>query len=1036
MNYIREIINLIGHDSLMKGRTYPSEYIKHIKTEFKDGKYIHNYQVESQSTVNTYNVEIINNGGKIYNVKCNCPQFINKNTCKHLGAVFFEDIDRIYEHEHIDSTYISREILDYFCDTEEYNIKTKLNLEVEFIINETNVALKLLIGDTKLYTLSQEAKLIDFMYAFKNKKEYKFGKQFTYNAKKHYFDTIDIDILNHINSYEKNTGYYYHTNPFTLSFREFESFIKIFKDKKITVNSIKIDKIIYELPTKYILNKKENYQLYLNEQDKYIYLNNTNKYILYNNTLCIPNDNDIRFLTQLKNNKMDKLVFNDNDINKFSKGLFNKIKNNIEIDDDISLKLPIKPKVNLYFDINDILTCKLILDYKNISINYFDNIDILRDNEYEENVIKDLINNGLYIKNNQFIIENEDEIYDFISDKINTLSKSYNIYTSKKIDNTKILKNTSSNNNFNLGNSILEYNFSIEGIDTKEFNNIYKSLKRNKRYYKLNNDTIIKLEDNEGLNTINNIIDDLEINYNDIKNGSIALPKYQALYIDSLKKNKYKINTNNLFDNFIDNFKKYKDADIVFDKNDDILRDYQKEGVKWLYTIYKCGFGGILADEMGLGKSIQTISFIRKIIKENTNAKIMIVSPTSLVYNWEKEFNKFGSDLKYIVVMDNKNKRKEILSNKDNYNIFITTYGLIRNDNDEYENIDFEVCIIDEAQTIKNYQSNMTREVKKIKSKCKIALTGTPLENNVIELWSIFDFIMPGYLNNLPKFKDKYNIKDITNDELKVLKDLNYLITPFILRRKKIDVLKSLPDKIVSEVYVELPDKQKLLYLKELEDTKEELDNVIKIDGFNKSRIKVLQLLTRLRQLCIDPYVLFENYDGDNIKLDTLIDIVKENINSGHKILIFSSFKRILLHVKDLFDINGITNYMIDGTVKSKERMNLVEKFNNDDTNCFLITLKSGGTGLNLTGADTVIHLDIWWNPAVEDQATDRAHRIGQKNTVNVIKIVTKGTIEEKILELQNKKKVLSENLINGMETEILSNLEEDDIYKLLSTDK
>ncbi|MBQ8234241.1 MAG: SNF2 helicase associated domain-containing protein [Bacilli bacterium] len=820
MNYIREIINLIGHDSLMKGRSYPSEYIKHIKTKFEDGKYIHNYEVESQSTINTYNIEIINNGGKIYSVKCNCPQFINKNTCKHLGAVFFEDIDRIYEHEHIDSTFISREILDYFCDNEDYNIKTKLNLEVEFTINETNVTLKLLIGDTKLYTLSQEAKLIDFMYAFKNKKEYTFGKQFVYNAKKHYFDTIDIDILNHINAYEKNTGYYYHTNPFHLSFREFESFIKIFKDKKITVNNTKIDEIVYELPTKYILNKKDTYQLYIDEYDKYIYLNNTNKYILYNNTLCIPNDNDIRFLTQLKNNKMDKLIFNDNDINKFSKGLLGKIKNNIEIDDNVSLKLPIKPKVNLYFDINDILTCKLILDYKDISINYFDNIDILRDNEYEDNIIKDLINNGLYIKNNQFIIENEDEMYDFISDKINTLSKSYNIYTSQKIDNTKILKNTNSSNNFNLGSSILEYNFSIEGIDTKEFNNIYKSLKRNKRYYKLNNNTIIKLEGNEGLKTINNIIDDLEINYNDIKNGSIALPKYQALYIDSLKKNKYKINTNNLFDKFIDNFKKYKDTNIVFDKNDDILRDYQIEGVKWLYTIYKCGFGGILADEMGLGKSIQAISFIRKIIKENKDAKIMIVSPTSLVYNWEKEFNKFGSDLNYIVVMDNKNKRKEILNNKDNYNIFITTYGLIRNDNDEYENIDFEVCIIDEAQTIKNYQSNMSREVKKIKSKCKIALTGTPLENNVIELWSIFDFIMPGYLNNLPKFKDKYNIKDITNDELKVLKDLNYLITPFILRRKKIDVLKSLPDKIVSEIYVELPDKQKLLYLKELDNTK------------------------------------------------------------------------------------------------------------------------------------------------------------------------------------------------------------------------
>ena len=437
---------------------------------------------------------------------------------------------------------------------------------------------------------------------------------------------------------------------------------------------------------------------------------------------------------------------------------------------------------------------------------------------------------------------------------------------------------------------------------------------------------------------------------------------------------------------------------------------------------------------MGLGKSIQTISFIRKIIKENTNAKIMIVSPTSLVYNWEKEFNKFGSDLKYIVVMDNKNKRKEILSNNDNYNIFITTYGLIRNDNDEYEDKYFELCVIDEAQAIKNYQANMTKEIKKIKAKTKIALTGTPLENSVLELWSIFDFIMPGYLNSIIKFKQLYGIKDVDEESLNRIEKLNYQIKPFILRRKKKDVLESLPNKIENNIYLDLPLTQKTLYLKVLKTSEKEINEMIETEGFAKARFKILQLLMKLRQICIDPNIRYTNYNGESIKFEKLLEIVKDYISEGHKILIFSSFKTVVDRVKEIFNAENISSYMISGEVKSKDRMDLVDKFNNDDTNCFLITLKSGGTGLNLTSADVVIHLDIWWNPQVENQATDRAHRIGQKNKVTVIKLITKGTIEERIIELQNKKKILSDNLIEGKsDSETLSSLSENDIRNLLS---
>ena len=328
----------------------------------------------------------------------------------------------------------------------------------------------------------------------------------------------------------------------------------------------------------------------------------------------------------------------------------------------------------------------------------------------------------------------------------------------------------------------------------------------------------------------------------------------------------------------------------------------------------------------------------------------------------------------------------------------------------------------------------MTKEIKKIKARTKIALTGTPLENSVMELWSIFDFIMPGYLNSVKKFRELYGIKDVDEASLERLSKLNYQIKPFILRRKKIDVTKDLPDKIENTIYLDLPDYQKALYLKVLRESREEMEELIATQGFKKARFKILQLLMKLRQICIDPSILYSNYKKESIKFEKLIEVVKDYVAEGHKILIFSSFKKVIDKVKVMFNKESITSYMIAGDVKSKTRMELVDKFNEDDTNCFLITLGSGGTGLNLTSADVVIHLDIWWNPQVENQATDRAHRIGQKNKVTVIKLVTKGTVEERILELQNKKKILSDNLIEGKaDSEVLSSLSEKDIKKLLA---
>ncbi len=883
------------------------------------------------------------------------------------------------------------------------------------------------------------------MDAYNAKEEYKFGKNLTYIPNKYYFDSKEVELLEYLDDLvSQRNGYYYASSRYIeIDIKEFETILSIIDKKEFTImGSGTIYNIYNGLPTEYNLSKDSdgNFVLKLEDAENYNFLDYDYKFAVYNHNLYILERKDRDLLKQLRQKRISELVFDKNSIKEFSNGLLNNIKNNITIDSNvIEIELPTKPSVKLYFDISySKLKCDIILDYKGKEINYFDKVDFLRDNDYESEVVEDILNYKFIEDKNSFVMTDDDEMYYFLDEVLGSLSEKYQVFTSKKIDNTKVLKNVSTSSNFSIGqDGIMSYKFSVEGINQEDLNSLFTALKQKKKYYKLKNNNVVSLENNEELEQLNDLITDLDLSKNDILEGDVVIPKYRAIYIDSLKNGKYKnIETNNLFDEFISNFKKYKNLSVSFDKDDEkILRDYQKDGVKWLNTIYKCDLGGILADEMGLGKSLQTITFIKQILKEKPDVKIIIVVPTSLVYNWEKEFAKFAPQLKYVTVSDTVAKRQEIFANKDKYNIFITSYGLIRNDKDEYEDMDFELCVVDEAQNIKNYQATMTREIKKIKAKCRIALTGTPVENNVTELWSIFDFIMPGYLNSVVKFREKYNIKDVDEKGLEVLNNLSNQIKPFILRRKKNEVVKSLPKKIENKIYIDLPDKQKMLYMKVLKDTKKEMDEMIKSGGFEKSRMKILQLLMKLRQICIDPSVMYENYTGDRVKIDELLRVVKESIENNHKILIFSSFKRVLDNVGELFTKNNITYYMIDGSVKSKDRMDMVEKFNSDDTNCFLITLKSGGTGLNLTGADTVIHLDIWWNPQVENQATDRAHRIGQTKTVSVIKLVTKGTIEERIIELQEKKKILSENLIEGKnDSESLSSLSEKDIKKLLSS--
>lgn len=1036
---IYNLFELIGRNYFYEGRMYPTRYISRKNVELHKPYYYHFYNVRDNDMRNVnHSVIIKNNGEDFYGFQCDCGEFKHNQMCKHIAGVLVNNYYNIISYSYVDELLIGNRILNLYgrvSKPKQNTIKRKVNLAVELVFNTNPISFRLLVGTDKMYVVTNN-KLSSFLYAINNNEKMEFGKNFTFDGMNNYFDDDGKRIIEFLKGYQTNNRYT-SDNPYALSKREMLTLIDLLKRENIKIKDYGIAYKVYNgMPTKYHLSKNEHYVLNIEDFDNYIVLDSNGEFVLYNHDLYLLSTEEARIIELMDENSISSIAFDDKSVDVFKKGLFNSIKKNIIIDDNIyEVKLPTKPEINMYFDISSVLKCRLEFIYNGETVNYFDSLDSFRNQEDEIIPVNELMQYNFVIKNNYFVLEDSDLIYDFIENSLAAFNDKYHVFLDKKIQNTKFLKKINVQNNFSIGqDNILSYKFSVDEIDKKELANVFKALRLKKKYYRLKNNQIVNLLDGN-LEALNGIIENLDLSNDEIENGEVVIPKYRAIYIDSLK-NKYEnISTNNQFTEFIDNFKKYRNVDLKIDKKDlEILRDYQVDGVKWLYTIYKCNLGGILADEMGLGKTLQTIVLIKNILKEKKDSKILIVSPTSLVYNWKKEFDKFASELKYITVSENKQNRLKVFNKKDDYNIFVTSYGLISHDNDEYEKMSFELCIIDEGQTIKNYKANMTQEVKKIKANCKITLTGTPVENNLTELWSIFDFIMPGYLNNVTNFHSKYNISDTEEESKSLLLELKEQIKPFILRRKKSDVLDSLPEKTENNLYVELPSKQKLLYAKEVQETKEKIDSLISSDGFMKSKMEIFALLTRLREICIDPNVLYDNYNDSGIKMDTLLDIVKEHITNGHKMLIFSSFKRVLENVKKMFEKNGISSYMIDGSVKGSERVYLVDAFNNDKTPCFLITLKAGGTGLNLIGADTVIHLDIWWNPQVENQATDRAHRIGQTKNVNVIKIICKDTIEEHIMELQEKKRFLSDNLIeDNNNVGVINKLSETDIQKLLS---
>ncbi len=1046
------ILTVVHDDDLQKGIDYYPYYIKFIKKTKSKNLIINHFKVESERTSQKYTCNVtVKPDNSIEDLYCECPKFEQDYSCKHVAACLYQYYDVIFDNKGSNddlNLLITKEIFSLLNDDTEKKrfVKEEVKLEVYLdggmqrsYYNE-GVVLSIKVGTDKLYSC-KDKKLVNFLDAIEKQQEFNFGTKFTYNPEKNYFNKDNQEIINFLQIIKLNERGYYGSYFSFRGSNAIKNLLSILGDRKFNLNGYDIQAIKESFPFETNLTaNKDMYKLNFKFDASANFITSNAEYVQIKNVLYHLYEKDRLLLLNIIDNQVDELSFSKDKKDAFVKNILPIIKDKVEISqdiDDIKISKDIKPQ--LYFDLyRDKVICNLKFLYDENVVDYFDvSNKIVRDKDLENVVLEDLYQYSFVVENQKILLEGLENIGKFIEEDLEEITKKYETFTSEKLKKISVLKKTNVSSTFSIGkDNIMSYSFDLGDIKDEDIVNIFESLKSKKKYYKLKSGDIINLYADEDLQELEELSEEMNLTKKQLEEGSGEIPKYRAIYFDSLKNNKYHIiKTNNLFDELINKFNQFKDVDINLTKKDkEILRPYQVEGVKWLYNIDKTGFGGILADEMGLGKSIQAIYYIKELLKENENYKFLIVAPTSLAYNWENEFEKFGPEIKIKVLSGPRDIRRKNLEDIDSTNVLITTYGLVREDSEYYEKMNFKSMLIDEAQNIKNPAAGISKTVKSVNAETKIALTGTPIENSVTELWSIFDFIMPGFLASRESFESRYRVKDFDEDTTGRLGNLNRLTHPFILRRRKKEVITDLPGKIENNIYVELTTEQKKIYVAELEKVNQEMTDILGSGGISKARFLILKLLTKLRQICIDPRILFEDYKGGSGKIEEFLRVVKTNVSNGHKILVFTSFKAALDIAKTELANNDITSYTIDGSVPSKKRLELVNKFNNDKTNVFFIMLKAGGTGLNLTSADIVIHLDLWWNPQAENQATDRAHRIGQKNVVEVIRFITKGTIEEKILDLQEKKKLLSDKLIDEeVSDKAFSKLTEKDIKDLLS---
>ena len=631
--------------------------------------------------------------------------------------------------------------------------------------------------------------------------------------------------------------------------------------------------------------------------------------------------------------------------------------------------------------------------------------------------------------------KNGDNVYALLNTGLNQLMALGDVQVSEAFKRLRLRKSSAFSIGISVESGVMDLELLSTDISSEELLELLYSYRQKKKYHLLRNGDFISLEDNETLEVLMEALKASGSDISEFVKGKLHLPLYRALYLETMLE-KHEAVVSNRDDHFrkiIRDFQDISEEDYEIPEHlKGVLRPYQEYGYRWMRMLADHHFGGILADDMGLGKTVQFISLIQGVKDEGQLDKpALVICPTSVVYNWVEEFLRFSDGLKAIPVVGTAAQRRAILKNSPGVDAFVTSYDLLKRDIDAYSEMEFSYQVLDEAQNIKNIRAANSKSVKIINSDHRFALTGTPIENRLSELWSIFDFIMPGFLYSYDEFKENYEKVIVRNEDEEATERLRQMVRPFILRRLKEDVLLDLPEKLEEIRYVRFEEKQQKIYDAQVTHMRHVLDDLDNAQG--KSRIIALSELTKIREICCDPSLIMENYDGESAKKDACMELIQSAVEGGHRILVFSQFTSMLEILEKELAAIDMPYYKLTGETSKKDRNRYMHAFNErEDVPVFLISLKAGGTGLNLTGADVVIHYDPWWNFAAQNQATDRAHRIGQTKVVSVFKLIAKDSVEERILQLQNTKKDLSDAILSGENTSLAS-FSKEELLELLS---
>lgn len=1061
-----------------EGRVYELEYdrVEGLWRAVVQGTYLYDVTVRiDDKYITTY---------------CECPAHDQYRNCKHVVAVLLDmcdlrdnpdrQLDEAREATPQDDRLITRLIEafstrhDDIRDASPYLDSELQLLKVEFICKSHPLPLSSM-SDQNLLTIEMKTgiqrlyvvkKLKDFLDSVFDKHAYEFTKRFTYDPTVHVFADEDWEIIEMLREISLNEAVFHHSNasysyldralahgramivpPLVAErlLRKLQERNSRFEHEGIAYPRLAMSE--GALPFSFQLDEMEPDVFQLDLRDVH-----AAKYfkwyglVFYEGTFYALSTTQRRLIEELTSitntpilSRRPVLPITKEQIGSFLSHVTPELQKigTVDITDRVSdqiVRHPLQAKVYVS-DEEETVSVYMEYHYGDVKVNPFDPQGdgarghgqiVIRDTEKEQAIMQAIENSPLKIKGQQLYMEKtEDALYDLLYGVLPALAEQAEVYTSGAIHSLMLPEKAAPVTSVDLDASgnWLEVSFDMEGIDDTDVQKILKSIVEKKRYYRLPSGAFVSLED-EAFQPISKLLVELNVRSSELTKPSVTLPLYRGLQVQDVmtQESSHATRFGRAYRRLVQHLRHPDEVDVKPPESlASVLRDYQMKGFQWLKTLAHYRLGGILADDMGLGKTLQAIAYILSEKEEGHRKQpVLVVAPASLIYNWKNEFDKFAPSLDVVVVAGTPAEREALLKRSMRPDVWITSYPLLRQDIGQYRAHEFDTLILDEAQAIKNPQTKTFAAVCEVKATRRFALSGTPIENALTELWSICQAIMPGFFPNQTAFRKLSPVQAAKR------------VRPFILRRVKKDVLKELPDKIETVHLSELTRKQKELYLGYLERARQETKEALQQGGLAQNRMKILAALTRLRQICCHPALFVENYADPSGKLEQLMEIASQAVASRKRLLIFSQFTSMLQIIGDALQRKGFDYFYLDGQTPSKERVDMAEAFNDGEKDLFLISLKAGGTGLNLTGADTVILYDLWWNPAVEEQAAGRAHRLGQKNVVHVMRLIARGTIEEKIFEMQQKKKELIEQVIQPGET-MLTSLSEEEIREILN---